>query len=401
MPSKRTRPVFRWLASCAAGFALACSDRPADETRAIPADAALAQLGQVLAESDPLRRAAGIGALLPRVAPEALPAVREAFERSSPEGLDPETVLLACWWARFDPQGALDWAVADLGASSAAAVFAVFRTWAHEEPGAAWAHTRTLKPQTAELARAGVMAGWEESDRARALAHVRSMASLADRQRAADLLARRRVRSLGSAGAIAWLESLPEGPFRSELEVRVASEVALVDPAAALAWVEPRIVGAKRPTGLPRRVATRWVRSDPVAAMAWLASLPAGADRDDGVMETFRDWRTRDRLAATAWIATRELEPWLEPAFALYAEQIATEQPEEALVLVARFGDEVLRERFTTTIARKWLRRDFAAADAWVKQAAIPEEIRKRIYMLGGKRGGADPAREVAPVPGA
>ena len=62
--------------------------------------------------------------------------------------------------------------------------------------------------------------------------------------------------------------------------------------------------------------------------MAWLATLPAGADRSDGVTEAFRDWMIHDRKAAFAWIEETEIQPWNEPALALYARAIARRAPE-------------------------------------------------------------------------
>jgi hypothetical protein len=239
-----------------------------------------------------------------------------------------------------------------------------------------------LPPESSDLARAAAMAGWEESDPDGATAFVRSIEVLTERQRAASLLARRRVLSLGGAGAIAWVQSLPADGFRTELEKRIAGEAAVVDPEAALPWAEERIGDASRITGLPRRIGTRLARTDPLAAMAWLASLPDGRDRDDGVMETFRDWRALHRTGATAWISQQEPAPWLEPALALYADQLAMERPEEGLALVAGFDDATLRNRFTVTIARKWMRREPDAAKAWLERAGLPDAVQERIRVV-------------------
>jgi hypothetical protein len=244
-----------------------------------------------------------------------------------------------------------------------------------------------LPPESSDLARAAAMAGWEESDPDGATAFVRSIEVLTERQRAASLLARRRVLSLGGAGAIAWVQSLPADGFRTELEKRIAGEAAVVDPEAALPWAEERIGDASRITGLPRRIGTRLARTDPLAAMAWLASLPDGRDRDDGVMETFRDWRALHRTGATAWISQQEPAPWLEPALALYADQLAMERPEEGLALVAGFDDATLRNRFTVTIARKWMRREPDAAKAWLERAGLPDEVQERIRVVPKRAG--------------
>ncbi len=387
----------RWIAvaCCAAALAstAACSNGSRDPAVPLRADAASQRLGEILADRDPLRRAERLGALLPRVGPEALPAVLEAFERSSLDGLDPEFVLLATWWARFDPEAALAWGTRSDRATSYSVIAAVLRAWAHSDPKAAWARAGKMPQDSAEFARAAVIAGWEESDASGLLEHVRAFSDPTTRQGMLEVVARRRVLTLGGEGAIRWIESLPLDAFRSELEPRVASALVMVDPAAAAAWVAPRITAARDVTGFARRVGTRWVRRDPEPAMAWLASLPPGVDRDDGVMESFRDWQGSDPTAATAWISAQEREPWLEPALALHADQLAMERPEAALALVAHFSDPTLRDRFTTTIARKWLSRDYAAAQVWLQNAEIPEDVRGRIRVLPTEETGASRTR--------
>jgi hypothetical protein len=150
-------------------------------------------------------------------------------------------------------------------------------------------------------------------------------------------------------------------------------------------------------------VATRWVRSDPEAAMAWLSSLPDGGDREDGVLEGYRDWMATRREQAIAWIERQPVEPWLEPAFALYARgSLALRDPQSALELAGRFTNEEWRNTTSTYIARGWLERDRETADAWLKQSNLPAAVMKRAYMLSHPpaRVGPEPAPAGAAMPG-
>jgi hypothetical protein len=123
--------------------------------------------------------------------------------------------------------------------------------------------------------------------------------------------------------------------------------------------------------------------SDPVAALAWLATLPPGYDRDDGVTEAFRDWQRRDPIASRSWIEQTPMERWNEPAFGLHARgAVAASDPVKALEIVGRITDQERRDYLTTVIARAWLERDRAAADAWIRNAELPEAVRKRTYMV-------------------
>jgi hypothetical protein len=121
---------------------------------------------------------------------------------------------------------------------------------------------------------------------------------------------------------------------------------------------------------------------DPQGALAWLSSLPAGPDRDDGIGEAYRDWMRRDFRAASAWVdeiqKKGELEPWTEPAIAIFAKTNGLEKPAESLELVSRFSDKSLREATTIAVARIWLQNDADAATAWLDKN-LPPELRARV----------------------
>jgi hypothetical protein len=393
------------LLGLAIGFGIAVRFPPPDT--GVSSSKAGARVRKILTDDDPLRRAAELARLLQRAEPEALPAIREAYEEAPLDGGDLELVLLGSWWAGFDPQAAVAWTSTEWRANYASVLMAVFRTWARREPRKALARARELRFRVQrEMSVQAAYVGWDESGQPGLLEFIRALPEPAERQAATEVLARRRVVTLGPEGALRWAEALPEGNdgFRVIASARVASAASELDPAVAAAWAEPLITaGNERPSGLARRVATRWVWRDPEAAMAWLATLPPGKDRNDGVTEAFRDWMSRERAAAVGWIEARSMEPWLEPAFGLYARLISRERPQEALEVVGRISDEELRNRTTTLVARLWLANDPEAAEAWLTQADIPDDVRKRAYMRPrrpqGQRtpGPAGPAAPPAP----
>jgi hypothetical protein len=365
---------------CAVAVVLGCSDaRPGSP----PADAGLA-VRKILATDDPLVRASELGALLAQLEPAALPAVRDAFGDGPLDRGDTEVVLLATWWARFDPDGALDWTTRNWTAAHISVLAAILRTWAARDPKAAWAEAQRLHvPLQREIAADAVIVGWRDADGARLDEFVASLPAGPDQQRAAEAVARRQVIRLGAQRALAWVEGLTDPAYREVMRPRVAGAAAFADPSIAAGWAAPQITASPRTSGLARRVATRWVRSEPEAAMAWLKSLPDGGDREDGVLESYRDWLTVRRNEAVAWIQRQPVEPWLEPAFALYARrELAFRDPKAALELAGRFSDADRRDTTSTYIARSWLERDYAAADAWLKQSKLPAGVVQRSYML-------------------
>ena len=367
-------------------IALGCTESPRDPGRVATADAG-PRMREVLAIEDPLVRISELGALLSRLEPDALPAVREAFGEAPLDRGDTEVTLLATWWARFDPAGARDWTVRDWTAAHISVLAAILRTWAARDPEAAWVEAQKLPvPLQKDVASDAVIMGWREPGRDLD-EFVAKLPPGATQQRAAETLARRRVVTMGAERALAWVETLPDPAFREIMRPRIAGAAAFVEPAVAAAWAAPQITTDPRTSGLARRVATRWVRSDPEAAMAWLKTLPDGGDREDGVLEGYRDWLAVRRDEAIAWIQRQPLEPWLEPAFSLYARnELAFRDPPAALELAGRFADADRRDTTSTYIARGWLERDRTAADAWLKQSKLPADVIGRAYMLPNQR---------------
>jgi hypothetical protein len=193
------------------------------------------------------------------------------------------------------------------------------------------------------------------------------------------------------------VESLQATPrFQQVLGERVASTAAESAEGASLAaaWATPRVRSDDRVSNYPRRIATRWVAHDPEAAMTWLATLPAGADRDDGVTEAFRDWMIGNKDAASAWLQKSGIQRWNEPAWGLYARAVAEDRPQEALELAQRISDTELREATQVLVGRRWMRKDRAAAEAWLAKAEVSDRVRRSSAM--GKSNGpseAGPAR--------
>ena len=341
----------------------------------------------ILDTAEPLKRSADFAALLLRADPADLPEIRSAVEDSSIYSGDPEVALLAMWWARFDPEAAREWTATDWRAAYGSVIAAVFRSWGHSDPEAAFAGIASITaPVQRELATNAVVLGWDESGRPGLLDFLKTLPEGIQQQRPTEVLARRRVIELGAEEAIAWVDSLPDDAFKFVLRNRVASATAESDPAIAAKWAEPYILAAERPTGLPRRIGTRWARLDGRSAMQWLSTLPAGNDRNDGVTETFRDWMKYKPQDAIGWAIEMKgkepLDAWREPALAVHSRLMLHDDPEGALELTRRFSDEELRNMTTTVLARTWLETDKDPADAWLQAADIPYDVRRRAYMI-------------------
>jgi hypothetical protein len=369
-----------------AGAHLARPARPTESAVTVPAGEAADQMRQILKGADPLRRVSDLSGLLPRVDPAAAPELSKVFASSQLDSGEPELVLFGMWWAMHDPKAAMDWAALDWRARTAGVIAAIVRIWAHQDPQAALAAAHALPlPMQRDLATDAAIAGWDESGKPGLLEAMSGFNNI-EFQQASEALARRRVIALGPEGALKWADSL-QGMPHDILLVRVASTVAS-DPIGAplvAEWARPRIGVDKedRLSSFPRRIGTRWVQHDPERAMAWLASLPEGNDRNDGVAESFRTWLRRDAPAAHAWIQKTEMQPWNEPAYAIFAEVTAWEDPKGAITIARRIQSEILREPATISIGQMWYAKDPSAAKAWFDaQTDLPEHTRRTATMV-------------------
>lgn len=347
----------------------------------IALDGVAADAREILLEPDTLRRIAELSQLLRTLPPEALDELLAAYETVFLDRGDIDLVLLATWWARFDPEGAYRWTQREWSADHPLAVGAVFHTWALRDPHAAVAAAADVpNPQLRTGYTHQAIAGWEESGQPGVLEFVRSLPETADRQRAIAVLARRRVLRDGVEASFEWADQLDDdqGWFKLNAIQRVASAAAEVDPKAAAAFAERHYQG---PFGhaLIDRVGRIWVKRDPAAAMQWLSTLEPGKTRDKGVRESFLRWVRDDPEAAGAWLQRTERGAWLDPAMAIYARRLAKSEPRQALEWADGIFDAVLRQSTIARIARVWGASDEAAARAWVEQSDLPQWLKDKL----------------------
>src|SRR5262245_53724949 len=143
--------VFLGLGFVAAS-AIACG-APSGEGAAVASTAPISaseagpRAKEILEQSQPLTRIADLGGRLHRCGPDADPALLEAFENAPLDGGDPELIVLATWWSKFDPKAAFEWTSSDWRATYGAVIAAVFRGWAHQDPQAALKAAGTIRFQ--------------------------------------------------------------------------------------------------------------------------------------------------------------------------------------------------------------------------------------------------------------
>jgi hypothetical protein len=383
----------------AAGYAVARRSsgppgRPLKTGAAPATDALGAAVQAALLDPDRVAGIEKLAGLLHRSGPESLPQVRDAFEAVFLDVAEIEVVLLAEWWAAFDPSGAYAWSRNSVIARHPLVLRAVIEAWARRDPQAANAALRAVRePGTLRMCLDSLVSGWDASGQPGLMDYLRSMPVGVEPLMAMAPLARRHVLRDGPERTFAWAESLPDDPpedalrFKLQMFRRVATAAADVDPAKASVWVARHAQGPNG-DGLLARVGTVWAPrpGQGEIAMRWLSTLAAGKQRDDGVQETFQAWNAYHPGEASAWLAAQQDAAWLEPAFLQYAVYISRDHPDEAMSWVRRIQNADLRNRGFVAVGNTWLQNDEKAARAWLASDEPTPEVRDQILLLEQRR---------------
>ena len=349
-----------------------------------------ADLRAALINPDFLVRAAKTGEILQKLGPDSAEQVLEVFETVWMDLGQTELMLLADWWARFDPHAALEWAESDFRTSRTNTPLVVFQAWARNDPRAAIARALEGRPDNPKMRNAyeaSVIEGWSESGKPGVMEYVQGLGANTDRQIALVGIARRMVMREGVAASFAWADDLPEADkvFRLNALRRVATYAAIVDPVATASFAE-KYDGTYYMRSLPQRVAMKWAEQDPHAMMNWLRTLEPGRDRDEGVREGFRIWVRRDNEAALAWLSDGPHDRFKDEALALYLRRSQLGDPETALRRTEEIIDEALRLSTQTIITRTWAVQDEDEAKEWVENESGMTDAEKERALFVGRR---------------
>jgi len=361
-----------------------------------------------LLDPDRLAGVEALAALLRRSGPEHLPEIQSAFDTVFLDVAEIEVVLLAEWWADFDPKAAFTWSQASAIGHHPLVMHSVLEAWARRDPLAARdALAGLVDPFLKRGSIDSLISGWDASGQPGLIEYVRSLGASVDALMSMAPIARRHVLRDGPEGAFAWAEAFPEDPpedalrFKLQLFRRVASAAAPIDPEKTAAWAA-RHANGPNGNGLLARTAAGWVSQfgDGEKALRWLSTQPDGPARDDAVQEAYVAWSTGWYKQATAWLLATPHELWMEPALQVHAGRLAVTDPEAALVVARGLQNPGLRESTFASIGDTWLRRDPEAARRWLASGEPSEGVRNQIRQSAGEGQEASPAADAsAPAP--
>jgi len=359
-----------------------------------------------LSEGDTLERVGRTMTLLESLEPEDVPGVLAVYERMMTAIDPPELSAFFNAWARIDPDGAIEHALAfprrSMLKERKIGVRAALAGWAYADPSKARVGAEEIAAKTAPLREnvwAGLVEGWVRSDLdtedlASFLVNLRPKKH---RDGAVDVAVRELVRTGGAAATLDWVDTIVSDPFQELQFSRVVfesavHEAAASDPARTGAWALEH-AGENHAANAPVIIAKRWGRADGAAALEWLGAYPAGESRDEAIREAYIGWWTADWESADAWLGSTSQSALHDPAREVWIARFLASEPAKALAACEQLLDVARRQRCLESGARQWYGTDALAAEEWLQTSPLDEEVRNKVRKTAGKLGSSSRRR--------
>ena len=227
----------------------------------------------------------------------------------------------------------------------------------------------------------------------------------------ADILTRWAVKHPDAA--IQWMLSLPAGKSKDLALGRICRGMYYDNPQAA--WYLASVIGDEGIRNQAKGfVAWEWYKKDRAAARQWMLSLPEGPARDVALM-SLRDgltmdrridfqnlmdlylrisdtrvrtelldsdsflWCYQDRASATQWMQSLPAGPNKDSVAKGMSRALAANDPQAAFDIAAGIGDFKLRTTALKNVVEQWSKKDPAAATQWIKNSALPQEVKTQL----------------------
>jgi hypothetical protein len=391
-----------WVATAAAAFGIGwIAPPPFTSPHEPPAPDDLAvSVRSALSEGDVIAREGQTARLLEHLDSDRLPEVVALYERMIPVITQPELSAFFAAWARLDPLGALEhavaWPLTEMREQREIGVRAAIQVWAQRDPTAARLALEQIgadNPRLRDALRRGLVTGWVHSRRGQEGlgGFLAELPPLRRRDEAVGIATREFMRRGGADAALDWAQPILreeeyDQVFKRSIFVSAIESAAQWDPERAAAWAMEHSEADYAEEG-PGIVAKYWSRQDGAAAVAWLGEQPAGDLRDQAVREAFGQWTRKDPLGARAWLESEELTAFHDPALEVKAKRLAPHEPERALGWCERIQDPARQQSCLETTAKTWYAKDAVAAELWLQQSALDEETRRRVRKVSGPKG--------------
>ena len=346
------------------------SNRAATATR----EEKLKRLESIVRGENALDRNRALLAFIDQLAPGDFEAAIAKFRGLGiTESRFSEYAMLLTAWSQVDPTAALAFAKTNTRSNFAATT--ILSSWAATDPDAAisWAqanHTGT----DANPYLAGIIRTLGATDPARASALLTGMPRSQERGEALDAMLPH-VLAQGSDAARAWISALSDESLRNGSMMRAADQMAQSDPKATADWLLANPGEASKRS--LDNVLGVWAANDEKAAVAFFQALPAGESRSNALRGVITAVAS-DNPSAAATMIERYPADVTEGTLQSFIWHSFGSDPALAINYIGRISDPGSQERMYSRTLDNWLSRDPAAAQTWMQQNTLPENVARQ-----------------------
>jgi hypothetical protein len=181
--------------------------------------------------------------------------------------------------------------------------------------------------------------------------------------------------------AASWLEShFDDQRVNGDVVAGLARQWAREDPVAAAGWVD-QYLGNDRLVNreVVQNLTGEWADDDPQAAIAWVSRIQNPEVQGPGYASIMERWAREDANAAGAWLNQQPATPVRDYAVEAFANRIAWESPEVALLWAQEIQDEERRVRSTVRTAQALYRQNPDALQNYLPDLGLSEEAQREI----------------------
>jgi len=380
------------LTSLVAAYAAGYMVRRAED----PHVAMIESFRMALAEGDPLERAHRFNAYLEGLEAESLPQLLETLEARQHWLVGYELRSLMIAWTRFDPPGALDWALSRPGRLKSRAAGAAIYAWGFHDPQAALEALSALdRREPKVLLEEQLVFGWLQSRELEGAAqYISRKAGSMMRQKFVNALTTELMRD-GPDAVIAWVEAIPDdavGRYKKIAFQKASNVLATVDPSGTARWIEGHL--QHEYSGFAAAsIAKRWVEKDPATAIEWLLSLPEGSAETQAVPRTFNDWLAQNPGEAEAWLREASPSQPTDELVRVLVSRDRTLDPAAALEWAGQIHDPRVQRKVMIGVARDWYHKKPEQAGIWLAESGLSDDYRAIIEGPTRKRGTGKPGK--------
>lgn len=284
-------------------------------------------------------------------------------------------------WAKVDPLGAIEYAEKNTGSQYARQT--ILASWASHDTDSALMWAKNNHEGTgANPWMIGIIRGIVSKDPVRASQIMQELPYSRERGDAISAIVPHIARQ-GFDKASQWLDTITDERLKSGSTAYIASALAKQDPAKTAEWLNSleESEGKSRAT---REVAENWAEQDLSSAVAWTDTL-SGEERASAAREVIGIYAREDAAQAANWLRSISNDPGYERVVESYIWNTARRAPEMSLAQIPEIKNARSQERYYERILRGWHGRDAQAAETWMNNNELSDEIRAKVLRQNGE----------------